>query len=788
MTRTIRLGLGCLLLMWQCLVAIGQNPSTTFLYDEEDGLPHGHVTQLLQDECGFMWFATWNGLCRYDGYEFQTFKAQVGDGCHMVTDRYRDIALRPDGQIVCRVDDGYFLFDTHTCRFRDMTPEEAQQAPDDLKQYRQSKRNGSFYCTDRQGNQWSLVSNGITKTCATEQISQRLDIEPKAHVKCLFTDHQQRCWIATKDDGALRLYRTEDLSFLGYLGADGNLHSNYTRFGAPVYCMFQSEDGTLWLGSKPDGLFRLKESSPNQFRVERLTGLPDPNVYDLLQDRSGRLWVATLGGGLYYSTEAQSEQPRFEIPTGYPSEVAQRVRYLHISSDGCLMAATTEGLVIAKLEPEADSMRFRLHQREADRAESLSSSATMDIAEDSQGRLFVSTESGGFNLIETSDLTSDQLRFSHYTADNHRLPNDVVLSLTTLDNNRKLVVGSHLITLLDSIGNQRILDARHFLSDYRFSEAHPQQLADGSWLFGLLDGAITIPAEKMYRQTYDPQIMLTGISIQGGEENRAVAYLDTLTLRPNERNLTIRFAAIDYSASEHINYAFRLQPDTTWNFIGHDRSVFLLDLEPQTYRLEIRSTNGDGQWTDQIRMLTIIAQPTFWESALGRLLILLLTLGSATIVIYTLLYIRNIKRKHRETLNAYLALLETRDESDNKPSETLSDNSRKSEYDPMLKRVMAFIEENISNENASVGDMASAAATSRSGLQRKLKQAMGITPQDLMREARIKHACMLLRESEKSVSEIAYACGFSDPKYFSRCFKQSIGQTPSEYKTNPDKV
>ena len=80
--------------------------------------------------------------------------------------------------------------------------------------------------------------------------------------------------------------------------------------------------------------------------------------------------------------------------------------------------------------------------------------------------------------------------------------------------------------------------------------------------------------------------------------------------------------------------------------------------------------------------------------------------------------------------------------------------------------------------------MADAAATSRSGLQRKLKQAMGVTPQELLHEARIKHACNLLRETALNVSEVAYQCGFSDPKYFSRCFKQRTGKTPSEYKSN----
>lgn len=100
----------------------------------------------------------------------------------------------------------------------------------------------------------------------------------------------------------------------------------------------------------------------------------------------------------------------------------------------------------------------------------------------------------------------------------------------------------------------------------------------------------------------------------------------------------------------------------------------------------------------------------------------------------------------------------------------------------MLKRIMRYVEENISNSDANVGDMAAAAATSRSGLQRKLRQTMGVTPQDLMHEARIKRACQLLRQSDKNISEVAYACGFTDPKYFSRSFKKSTGLSPTDYK------
>ena len=823
--------------MW--LTAMAQPLCHVTYYDEEDGLPHSHVTQLLQDEQGLMWFATWNGLCRYDGYDFQTFKPQAGDGCNMTTDRIRMFAMRPDGNFVCRIDDDYFLFDTRTYRFSNLPQTTAE---DDLKHYRTSMSlkedrpiewkdaydtrwtlyvNGrltyqrddgltgdypldielnklTFACQDRQGNLWVLGrSNGIYKFTTDMQRTRRLPIEPQAQVKCMFKDNSQRLWVATREDGAVRLYDAKSMQLSGYLGADGRLHQQYTRFGAVVYCMYQSKDGTLWLGTKPQGIYRLKETAAGTFHIDHLTQLPNLNVYNILEDRQGRLWVATLGGGLYYAQQPQAANPQFVVPKGYPKDVAQRVRYLMVEEQQqVLLAATTEGLIVSRLEPQADRMSFRLHQREADRTQSLSSSAMMDIIKAHNGRLYVSTESGGVNLIEDADLLKEQLTFRHYTVQNHMLPSDVIMSMTPMPNGRCAIVSSHLVSIVDSTTQYRQLDTHYFNADYRFSEARPQMVDNDTWIFGLNDGAFLTTTRQMERQTYQPQMVLTCLEVRGEKQVSewwSIERMDTLTLQPHERNIKLHFAAIDYQAPERISYAFRLltasQRDTTqWNYIGTNRSVTLLNLEPGTYRLEVRSTNADGVWMDNQRVLTLIVKPTFWEAWYGKLLMVLLIAGFVAAIIYTLLYIRRIKRQHRETLEKYLSLIEVRGERSQVSGERSEVSGEESQVsgeslDPMLQRVMQFVEENIANSDVNVGDMASAAAVSRSGLQRKVKQAMGITPQDLLREARIKRACQLLRQTDKTVAEVAYACGFSDPKYFSRSFKQSTGLSPTEYKT-----
>ena len=403
----------------------------------------------------------------------------------------------------------------------------------------------------------------------------------------------------------------------------------------------------------------------------------------------------------------------------------------------------------------------------------------MDVAQDQQGRYFIGTESGGINMIEDRNLLAPSLTFRHLRRQFHVQPNDIVQSLTATPEGGLMAVGSHLITLTDSSTLGRVLDARYLNADYRFSEAHPLRLTDGRWLFGLMDGAFMTTMEQLSRQALTPKVVLTYLEVRGRESEKVrgcygAESLDTLTLLPRERSITIHFAALDFSAPDRISYAFRLSGNDEWTYIGHNRSTTLLDMEPGEYLLEIRSTNADGEWQQNERRLTIIVEPTFWEAWYGQLLIVVLIVGALTAVACTLLYIRRIKRQQRETLEKYLALIDNRGERKEERGEK--------ELDPMMERVMQFVEENIGNSDAGVGDMAQAAAVSRSGLQRKLKQTMGITPQDLMKEARIKRACQLLRETDKNVSEVAYACGFTDPKYFSRSFRQSTGKSPSEFR------
>ena len=97
-----------------------------------------------------------------------------------------------------------------------------------------------------------------------------------------------------------------------------------------------------------------------------------------------------------------------------------------------------------------------------------------------------------------------------------------------------------------------------------------------------------------------------------------------------------------------------------------------------------------------------------------------------------------------------------------------------------LDKVISVINSNMSEGDFDVVQLADALAVSKSSLYRKMKLATGLSPIEFIRNIRLKHGSQLLKD-KSSVAEVAYECGFSNPKYFATCFKEEFGVTPKEY-------
>jgi len=280
-------------------------------------------------------------------------------------------------------------------------------------------------------------------------------------------------------------------------------------------------------------------------------------------------------------------------------------------------------------------------------------------------------------------------------------------------------------------------------------------------------------------------VVFTELNVNGKPASLAVTVKDSIVIDTDERDFTVSYAALDYTDNSDICYRNRINGGR-WNYSGSRHSLTFYDVQPGSYLLEVQSTDHYGRWADNGRQLVIVVTPHWYETLWARIAAGLLAVVLITAVVYTLLYIRQLSRQRRELLRKYMRLMEQSGENDATPAGEEDHGMGQLELESadrrFMVRVRMYIEENIANEDANLEDMAAYAAVSRSTLNRKLKTLVGITATQLLIEARMQKACYLLQhagDEKPNIAAIAYQCGYTDPKYFSRCFKQKYGVAPS---------
>jgi AraC-like DNA-binding protein len=101
-----------------------------------------------------------------------------------------------------------------------------------------------------------------------------------------------------------------------------------------------------------------------------------------------------------------------------------------------------------------------------------------------------------------------------------------------------------------------------------------------------------------------------------------------------------------------------------------------------------------------------------------------------------------------------------------------------------LERVTRAIEEHLEDESFNVEELGRAVGLSRAQLHRKLRALTNKAPNELIRSFRLQRAAELIRQESGTFAEIAYHVGFGSQAYFTRCFQEEFGRTPSEYRKN----
>ena len=113
-------------------------------------------------------------------------------------------------------------------------------------------------------------------------------------------------------------------------------------------------------------------------------------------------------------------------------------------------------------------------------------------------------------------------------------------------------------------------------------------------------------------------------------------------------------------------------------------------------------------------------------------------------------------------------------------SSVIPEESDASAVSLFITRFKEVVEARLTDSNTSVEDLAEDMNLSRVQLYRKVKAVTGSSPVELLRTARLSCAYQLLLTTDKSVSEVAYAVGFTAPSYFTKCFKEEYGMVPGD--------
>lgn len=366
------------LLLFFSMLAYSQNQDFRFAHlTTDNGLSQSNITCILQDRKGFMWFGTFNGLNRYDGYEFEVFHYRPNDS-QSLSHNYISMLFEDHN--------GYLWVGTS----------------DGLNRY--NRQMHSFKSYKHQDNNPNSISDNQIET--------------------IFEDSKGRLWIGTRN-GGLALFHPENESFIHYFHDENDKKSLSSNF---IRVLFEDSDGNLWI-AHGNGAIDILNESLNEFEHLSIHGkkLTDSRISAIVESPNKNIWIATQGNGLY---RLKRENGKLNQIAYYST--ASRNGY-RISSNIilCLMIDRqnklwigTEDSGINILDLETNTFQYCKH--DPFNQSSLNHNSIWSIYEDRAGTIWIGTYAYGINLL--TGRNSYFQHYQHHPGNNNCLSHDMVNS------------------------------------------------------------------------------------------------------------------------------------------------------------------------------------------------------------------------------------------------------------------------------------------------------------------------------------------------------------------------
>ncbi|HWE48216.1 MAG TPA: two-component regulator propeller domain-containing protein [Bryobacteraceae bacterium] len=394
--------------------------------------------------------------------------------------------------------------------------------------------------------------------------------------------------------------------------------AEYTKESCAL-AMWAARDGSLWIGTDHNGLFRWHAGRMEQFGAG--SGLSDLNVRSLFEDRDGVIWIGTLQGGLHKYSEGRLSRAYGRadgVAAGELESFAQdRQGRLWIGSNGNGLSVYENGgfriLGPAESPPENDisglfvdshddlwvatdrSGLFRRHNNKWDRfgpEQGIGDRLVAGILEDRQGTLWVSTAKG-ISRVERSRIEE--------VAEGRRASLDpVILDRTDGMLNPEVSGGGFDPTGLED--------------------------RDGRLWFSTIDGIAVVDPARFQTNKINPPVVIEAVTT-GGQTVPVSG--GVFKISAGGPSLEISYTGLSLLAPRKVRFRYRVpELSQNWEEAGSRRAAFFPHLAPGNYTFEVLAANNDGYWSSSPAVLHIVVPPFWWERNSVRLAALLLLLAA----------------------------------------------------------------------------------------------------------------------------------------------------------------
>lgn len=803
----------------------GKDADFTLYCDQKKNskVPHCSVNSLMEDSEGYIWIGTWDkGLYRYSPHNGQFYEMprfnDLGSAQALAEDHWGRLWVGTWGRGLFCITNPHDTrgplqfrhFDTHspsqalpsdivwditedtrnhllwvgTAKGPCLIPlDEGSERPLPLIE---EPENGYFargvksMFTDRQGRMWLYAyERGIVSTSllppyfAIHQLSDPM--RATDHITSLAYDTHNRLLVGTSHSGLL------------FMDEEGRS----TPLPSRVNAILPGADNRLWVGTQRHGLYCLADGAiVSHADSEHSPWLADNCIYSIISDPQGNLLIGTWKGlSVRY---ADGRGIHIEGPSLRPLEQAQ-VTTLSISHPDTLWLGTN-GMGIMRLTGNLcrpASLRLTSYQTLADTDFQVLN--IYRVITDRMGRLWACSQESGLMLYdpELDGFRSISAQLG--------IPDDDMYSIeTSPDGQLWLSSRHHLISV--RVGQDgkatdlRFFDRKDVLLADHFSPSLSAVSPMGEMTFAGQYTQARFSQRDIPKAADGARPVVTDILVLGNSllRNSASPLPSLITLQPRERDLCIQFSSLDLDNPDAVRYAYLLDGlDHEWHYTQVGQSqVNYSQLPPGTYTLRLRCTNQGGSWSREEQTLAIRVLPPLWQRWWAWLIYGLIILG---IIALLLIYLRNRERQRHELWlaqterqHAQTLLEEYKQQTEERVRQQLFADicglpPSQSDED-FVTRCLDCVQQHIADPDFGLPRFAASMCMSKSSLYKKLRSASGLTTSAFIRTVRMRSARELLCHNPRArIADVAYAVGYSDPKYFSACFKHDFGLLPTEF-------